>query len=151
MNHSTGLQAKVAARNEVNSQVRRFAPSFLLALAPFVGKKIVNADGSFSKAFKSAMPNAGDYYGSNTYSLSRVFKASANGERSGCYYQEASVYLGEISGGVLVKLCDFNPDNFRVNYDAATIAGARMDVNAKRRALQEAERELSYFGEHDNN
>lgn len=142
----TNLQAKVAARNAVHSEIRRFAPSFLLALAPFVGK----ADGSFTQAFKDAMPNAGQYWNSSRYSLSRVFKADAQGERSN-YYQDATVYLGEIEGNVLQKLHDFDPNNFPVNYNADDILAARAEVRAAQEALNRAERKLVHFGEHDNN
>lgn len=147
--HTSNLHAKVAARNSANAQARQFAPSFLAALAPFVGTKIKLATGEFSAKFKAAMPSAGEYWNRSDYSLSRVFKTCENGAR-GCYYAEATVYFGTIDGGVLTELSPFNPDDFRVNYNAEEIAAARLDVRAKREALQRAESALCLFGEHDN-
>lgn len=155
MSHPTQLAAKVAARNAVHAALIAAAPAYFALGAQFAGKKIRKADGSFTKEFRAALPVGamGDYWLSSNYSLARVFKVCVNGPRHAAY-AEATLYIGEIEGSTLKNVeysAQFKPENFRTDYDAATIAGARLDVSAKRRALQEAESAISYFGEHDNN
>ena len=133
--HASKLAAKVAARNAVNADIRFVAPQYLAAMAPFVGQKIVKCDGDFTKAFLSAMPKGGSYWRNSGYSAAMVFIRDEQGPGHH-QRQESVVYLGDLTNGVLVKLCPFNPNDFRIDYTSA-------EVEEQRRLLKIAECEVS--------
>ena len=160
--HIDALAAKIDAVNTVHRAGIERAPAMLEALRPFVGCKVLKVDGSLMKAVRAALPEipstpalSGHYTTGHGYSIAACFKAST------CYadekarrqdyritqYADATVYLGELSNGVLIKLA--NPYVARTDYTRQEIEHARMMLKAARNTISEWESKLFHFGEYD--
>ena len=61
-------------------------------------------------------------------------------------YREVSVYVGELSGDVLAKLCD--RPNHRSDHSAAEVKAIREEVKLAQKALDAAKSKLYPFGEY---
>lgn len=156
----TRLENKITARNKVNALARLLTPSIRTALAPFVGQKIILASGGFASKFAKAVgalalpssTSAHCYISSgHGYSVTANFRVSVSNE-AGTSYGEVTVYLFDLSNGVLVQNDAYltHTDHLHTDFTAASILRAREEVKAARSALQAAESALCHFGEHDN-
>jgi len=149
------LEARIEARNTVNRLAMEVYDALLPVVAPYVGKKIKNADGSLVAKLKNEVDNVWApfraknqvYQGSFGYSLSFVAKVCIQSDGR-AYYDEMSVYLGELDGAILSKVCE--PYQRKTDYKAEDIALAREEVSRARKVLQAAEIGLQGFGEYDN-
>lgn len=146
------LTAKVAARNRVAAYVKEVAPQILAALTPFVGQKVELATGELSaKAKKALEPFLGNkdkiqiYRGSSNYSLYFVFKTSESLPEYSCIYDEVSFYVGDLSGGILTKINEFKPENYKSDWNAAEIAQTLAAAEAKRKEAQNLESSVYPF------
>ena len=151
----TKLEARIEARNRGNKAATELYIALLPVMAPYVGKKIKNADGSLVAKLKNEVDNVlapfraknQVYQGSFSYSLSFVVKVCIQSD--GCaYYDEVSVYLGELSGAILSKVCE--PYQRKTDYKAEDVIKAREEVSRARKVMQAAEIGLQGFGEYDN-
>lgn len=150
----THLEAKVIATNRANAEANRLYALFVIALAPFVGKKVINTDGSFPKKVKEAI----DAIPTTAFQLLRRFTRNnildwtvKECERYGehfCDYAEATFYVGVLDGQVLRDL-DIEPPNFRTDYNVERILQAREIVQKAREHLSRAQGALEGFGECD--
>lgn len=152
------LTAKVNGRNIANREANRLSPVLIEALKPWADKKILKVDSSFLEAFRKTLPNldrndkAGLSYrivsGGGYNVILYVRHTGSYGEHFACYTEEA-VYLANIRDGVLAKIND--PFTGRkTDFTVSDIEAARKVVSNARAALQDAERALVGFGEHDN-
>ncbi len=157
MTHTTGLAAKVAARNLAHVRLRSDAQALFAICRSFVGRKIRKVNGELTQAFREALApylkeGTGDHWLSSTYSLARVFKTCEQGPRT-CYYATATLYIGEMDGQTLksVEYGDkFDASQFRTDYTAEAVSELRAEVKRIRNELTTKESALSHFGEHDN-
>lgn len=147
-------QAKIIARNRLNSQINLFAPVILESLKPFVGTKIILQTGDLAAKFKSAMegilgfeklaPKLQIYRFNLSYSFVLTFKTS---ELTGvsCVYQEESVTFGRLDGGVLTSLEAEIPQN-KTDYSLEEIAQIRRELDIIESKKRELESKLAHFG-----
>lgn len=155
-NHYTHLAAAVAARNEVNAQANERFPSIIEALRPFVGARICKVDGTLFKKVNEALPvfesstGFGSSYWYSTahgYSLKLNLKTCHGVEPNGCVYAETTLYLGDLSNGVLTRLYD--APNFKADFTEEYVREARAEVEAAEKLKSAAESKIYYFGKYD--
>src|SRR5574343_57589 len=148
-------QAKIIARNRLNSQINLFAPVILESLKPFVGTKIILQTGDLAAKFKSAMegilgfeklaPKLQIYRFNLSYSFTLTFKTSEPTGEFSCLYQEESVTFGRLDGGVLTSLESEIPQN-KTDYSLEEIAQIRRELDIIESKKWELESKLRHFG-----
>lgn len=147
-------QAKITARNRLNTQVNELAPVILEALKPFVGTKITLQTGGFAAKFKNIVdcylgcnkifPKLQIYHYGSNYSLIFVFKTSEPTGGYGCIYQEESVYFGVLDGHNLKELSPFALR--RTDYNLEEIESWRAEHRRADEIRRKVESNLSHFG-----
>lgn len=159
MLHASPLVAKVTARNRVNALALTHTPGILEVLQPFVGQKVINADGTILKKLRDRLPrDAGGntsragwwHYSSTDYRLRVEFKLNESYDSRGseiAMYAEQSVDLGTLQNGVLTELGTL-PD-LRLTYSTAEVIEARKELQAAKELVSAAQRKLFDFGEYD--
>lgn len=157
--YATRLEAKVAARNQVNALALEMAPKMIEALRPFVGQKILNQGDVLSAKVKAALPS-GEYtperhfwYTANKYALWANFKTCTSspghyGDHHVASYAETSFLIGEMDGHTLKAVK--NGQTARTDFTVEEIQKAREAFKAAQAALDSAQSALSGFGEYDN-
>lgn len=154
--YACALDAMVTAQNNVNKAALERWPQMLDALRPFVGSKVINADGTISKKVRAALPELphdvalSGHYSSTDYSLSARLKTCECHAGRGCElanYAERNLHLGEISRGILTKLGDVQP--LRTNYSAPDVEQLRQQLKGAKARVSELESQLWPFGEYD--
>lgn len=148
-------QAKIIARNRLNSQINLFAPVILESLKPFVGTKIILQTGDLAAKFKSAMegilgfeklaPKLQIYRFNLTYSFTLTFKTSEPTGNFGCVYQEESVTFGRLDGGVLASL-EAEIPQLKSDYNLEEIEATRKELEVVEKKKWELEYKLAHFG-----
>lgn len=161
--NKTRLQAKVQARNLANGTALVYAPIILEALKPFLGKAIVLQTGCKSAKLCKALEALNLPEGIHGDGSVQIFiKAERHWFRAevrvcvhhdrGCVYESQTINLGDIDGATLKAIAEApSADYCRTDYSAEEILAARAAVKSVREELQQAERRLAGFGEHDNN
>lgn len=156
MTYNTGLDAKVAARNEVNIVAMALYDKLRPIFEPYLGKKVENADGTLVAKLREKVKEVSDqfsghpyfYRGNSRYSIYFTVK-SCKSDQKHCSYMEESVYICEIStDGIMTKIME--PCKRVTNYTAAEIEAIRLEITEAQRVLSNAQSRLGYFGTHDN-
>ncbi len=149
------LTARVEAVNAANRTAIELHPHFVEIFRPFVGQKILKADGNLLQKVQAVLPNLIHkkpinrvIRGPSSYSLNWTVTASVTGETSGhSIYSDATFYVGELSNGVLTKLCD--PPELRTDYTVERITELRENYKEAQRLATIAKVALGIFGEND--
>ena len=152
------LKAQVKAQNRAAERALRLYDELAAVFAPFVGKAVNKKSTGLLAKVEALLPkleNTPDlmiYKHYSTYSLVWVVKACENGSGScrscqqvACEYREVSVYVGELDGEVLRKLC--NRPALRHDYTPEGVEAIREGVRKAQQALDEAKSKLYPFGE----
>jgi len=159
------LDAKIAARNEVNALANESYQAAADALRPFVGQKVCKADGSLLKKVQEALPPSiqqsnGDAH--SWYSTGHGYNVVLNVKTSKCTrgknwtpqndyqvasYAEATLYIGHLQNGVLTGLYD--APAYRSDYTAEFVREARKEAAIADEAKRAAESKIHYFGMYD--
>jgi hypothetical protein len=151
------LTARIEARNLANKYGNELFPKLAAVFTPFIGQKVVKADGCLLAKIAKLMPTFPCVpalhvykYGSN-YSLMWVVKTCVveptGGGHGIAHYAETSVYVGKLEGDTLVSL--YNAPTFITNYTAAGVEAAREAHKVAKQAYEAARAALDPFGEHD--
>lgn len=153
------LPAKIRARNRLHDSIKLLSPHILEALKPLVGQKIILATGELSAKAKTILnpflattPNLLIYRYHSKYSLVYIFKVDESiPDGYGCVYQEQSVYFGAIQpdSGILEKLYDFDPNNFKSDFKEEEIIQTRQQIGELEKQISNLKSKISYFGEYD--
>ena len=150
MNQDLSLSARVIARNRANANAMALYDLFSKALAPFVGQKIEKVDRAFLAKVRAVLPKMTFFFYRypSIYSVSFVAKESEMlSDGYSCVYEEALVYVGDVSNGVLVKLYD--RPAFRTDYTVAEVQELRNQLSEARKAVSTIKSKLNGFGEYD--
>jgi hypothetical protein len=147
-------QAKVTARNRVNTQVNEIAPKLLEILKPFVGKKVIVGGNNLSAKLAEALDpflgwqkihsNLQIFRNVSNYSLSFVFKISEMDSENSCVYQEEYVYLGDLELNNLKSLADFTPR--KTDFNLAEVESVREELTKLEAKISELNSKLNHFG-----
>lgn len=144
------LAARVIARNRANANAMALYDAYAKALAPFIGQKILKADGCLLAKVIAVLPTLPMHYyrEHSNYSLRFVAKECENIQGGcGCVYEETSVYIGDLTNGVLVKL--YERPTFRTDYCVEEIQMLRQLAEKARDDARQAESKLDGFGFYD--
>jgi len=156
------LEARVRAVNATNAAANEIYAPLVAAFEPFVGQKILKADGhSFLQKVAKAVPEfvhrrgEAPYWSSMSYcrlrgdySLVWECKACENILNDhGCTYHATSVYIGELQNGVLTKILPQHV--YRTDYSVAEIIRLRAEYEVAKKIHDEAKSALNPFGEYD--
>jgi hypothetical protein len=146
--------AKILARNRVNSQVNELAPVILEALKPFVNTKVTLQTGGFAAKIKSVLdaylgcnkifPKLQIYNNHSDYSLVFVFKTSEQVRECSCVYQEEYVCFGVLDGHNLKELNNFTPR--KTDFSIQEIEGWRTKYRQAEAIKSEMNSKLAHFG-----
>lgn len=154
------LEAKVAARNKVNTAVLLHTPAIIEALKPLVGKKIFKAAGGITHAAMEVLPKeiSGDvahnplsiWYESTRYGIRVFFRICELVPDSHCQYADESFMVGNGRGAILESVCALpTPKQWRIDYTAEEIRQARIDLIEAADAAAKIESKLFHFGKYD--
>lgn len=148
------LEARVRGVNRANAFANELYPKLVALFTPFIGQKILKADGTLLAKIQKQVDDLGIlgphephvYRYSSAYSLVYTVKTCEdfNGH---AYYHENSVYVGHLDNGVLTGLYDQN--HRQTNYTADKVIAARQAYEKAKKAADEAEIALHPFGEYD--
>lgn len=151
------LDAKIGAKNWVNTIALANIPMMLEALKPFIGKRATNQSGAISENVKKHLPqdpNTPDcswWYSGSDYSISVRFKTCVTyaGTRGDYYakYAETVVTLAEVHDHAITKL--ITDHKLRTDYSAKEVLDARDELRAAKSAVARAQCNLEDFGEFD--
>ena len=152
------LAAKVKAVNRAHAYVPELYGNLVEVFRPYVGQKIIKADGSLLAKINSQLPvlplmghALSVYRHRSDYSLAWTIKTCESTGDYGCLYYEATVYVGDLIGGVLSQLADAPlPVNYRTDYTVEEIAANREAVKVAEQAYNDAKGKLYIFGEYEN-
>lgn len=153
MNAKSETEAKIIARNRLNSQINYLIPIILERIRPFVGQKILTNNGWAAK-FKpiiEAYLGAGKvfdrlqiYRSHSNYSLALIFKTSENYSEFTCIYQEEWIHLGDLNGYDLKSVSTFEP--LKTDFSLETVLKLREEYQVVDKQRRKIESELSHFG-----
>ena len=147
------INAKVQAVNLANKTANQLHATLVQILTPFIGQQIIKADGKLRANITKLLPKFPNdtkilvYQGNSEYNLYWIAKACQGiGDTSGnhtCLYHETSVYVANITTGVLVSLHD--APNFREDYTVDEVIAAKLNVDEAQRSLDKAKAVLNQF------
>lgn len=157
------LTAKVKAVNLAHAYANDFYPILREFFAPFVGQKILKADGELlaKRAMNiPAFPAVTGRQGQDQYATIRVYRNRCNYSlywtvnvcqplpSMGCTYYDATVTIGELCGDTLKELAPQENLSLRTDYTTSEILAKIEDYEAKRKVMEEARSELYLFSEY---
>jgi hypothetical protein len=146
------LTAKVIAVNRVHLIANELYPKLAKAFEPFVGEKILKADGSFLKKIAAIVPsvdipNMHNYRINSAYNLAWEIKTSQKDSDSGSLYYSVGLYIANMSNGVLVDI--MKPEVRRTDYTVAEVIERQKVLREATDALNRAKSALNPFDERD--
>lgn len=154
------LAAAIASQNEVNRLVNEFAPKLRQAMRSFIGKKVINADGSRTKAVGKALEGilpeiTTKFHYWRSSDLQYVFYINTfyayPGETHGSSIQKAAAFhIGKISNTNILESVEEKDPQLKTDYKAEDILKLREEHRAAEKALDEIRSKLSHFGTFDN-
>jgi len=155
------LIAKIGAVNRANAEATRLHQIFHDIFAPFVGQKILKADGTLLAKVAALVPEFAFgntlqvrtlqphvYRDSSNYSLIYTVKACETMPPHSCAYHDTAMYIGVFAGAMLEKLSPVQ--TYRSDYVVEEIEGKRQAYESAKRVAEELRSALYPFGEHDN-
>lgn len=151
------LEARVRAANRAHEWCNKLHPLFLAALRPFVGKKVVKADGYLTEAVKKALPET-----PNTVATSVMFDRAGGtlrwevktmeniADEAGCLYFTASFSCGQLAlRGDTLEEVFVGECGYRTDHTAAEVKAQREEVKRLQKLADEAKSKLHPFGMQD--
>lgn len=150
MNQNLSLSARVIARNRANANAMALYDLLSKVFAPFAGQKIKKVDGTLLAKVQASFPKItfSFYRYRSNYSVCYVAKECQSlSDGNSCVYEEATVYIGDVSNGVLVKLYD-RPE-LRTDWTVEEVQKLRIEAEKAKEAARKAESKLLEFGTHD--
>jgi hypothetical protein len=148
------LAARVRAINKANAYAIELYGQLAAVFAPLVGKEIQKNGGDLlAKVAKlmPVLPNRHDlmvYYHRSNFSLGWTVKTCEMIEGTHtCTYHETTVYIGELDGHTLTKLCD--PFTARTDYSEAEVRANRKAYEDAKKIADDLHSKLYPFGEYD--
>ena len=150
------LEAKVSAANKCRAEGNRLFSILSAIFTPFVGQKVFKADGTLLKKHHEAVETLNLPYDhklqvhrhSSDYSLAWTITARTTDEKGHSQSNSITIYIGDISNGVLTKMC--TDPNYKTDYAVEEVLKAREKLKIAKKAVSDAEGELYPFGEYDN-
>lgn len=164
MNAKTALEAKVMARNRLNSLVRYWVPNLQTVLQTLRQQKVWNTTGGAAPSLRKALepwifPNSlREQVAIRSDGSRRIYVHFKTSEQYPCkhggelaVYAEDQVELARLEGaGVLADIADFNPNDYPTNYSVAQVKMLRLQATEATIAYRQAMAAIQIWGQHDN-
>lgn len=139
---------QIEAQNEVNAMAKPLFKTCVKWLKPFIGKKVINLNGSLSKKVNDCKPEFQKedkrfrwLLNVNRYSVYVELDLCKNYPGSyGCHYAKQSFYLAKVEDGILLEIDETIPD-FKTDYSTIEI----QEKHAELKELRQKVRELEFF------
>lgn len=154
------LAAAITSQNEVNRCVNEFAPKLRQAMRSFIGKKVINADGSRTEAVEKALDGilpavTAKFQHQRMPDLQYIFYVDTfyayPGETYGSSIRKsASFYIGKVSITNILESVEEKDPQLKTDYKAEDILKLREEQRAAEKALDEIRSKLGHFGTFDN-
>ena len=149
------LTSKITATNNVGIVCNELHPLLYSRFAPLVGQQIKRKDGAIMQKFAKLIPPYSDYkaHGCDclyvqssdyTFSVSVRVYATVEGVSD---YAERGLYIGTLSDGILVDVCDKSrvADKMKTDYTLAEVVSAFENYERAYNAASEARNGLHFF------
>ena len=141
-------QNKVDAVNRGNKMANSWYPAMVRILTPFVGCKVQKVDGTLLQKVKELLPSS--YHDSviryhvavTNYSIKLDIYSSYENERGHSESVESTVYVANLSNGVLKDFTNFEPRG--TDYTAAAINVLRGIAEDRQKAADDAKSAIPY-------
>jgi hypothetical protein len=159
------LDARIAARNRANEVAGELYDQMAPIFQPLLGEKVCKVDGQFSKKVADLLPDSRYpddvwprptvmYYRSHSeYTVSFTVKTCASDDDGSCAYEEVTVYICDLTGGVATRRSEteplYNKEERRSDWTAGEVLALRADYEAKKTIADDACRALWPFGTSD--
>ena len=149
------LVARIKARNRAGEIAKELFPQFVAIFKPLVGQKVCKVDGGFLKKildqlpandYRDADPTVMYYRHTSVYTVSFTVKACASDGQGGCAYEEVTVYVADLSNGVVADK-EYAPPDCRTDYTAAEIERLRIVYKEKQKEADQALADLYPLGD----
>ena len=152
------LQCKIDAENRVNTLINEHAPALIASAATLVGKPIFKADGTLradaTKVLQLPKLNHPDmiYRHSSSYNLAFTFKTcctipnKVDNRSDHCAYAETTVYVGDVTNGIMVKLEEVGAPR-KTDYTLAEVRAKQAEARRLKDAYDKARSACFPFGE----
>lgn len=129
-----GLTAKVIAVNRVNSVANEIYPKLVEVFKPYVGCKLFKTNGGFLKKIEDIVPSFDlplmqIYRHNSEYNIAWTVKTSEQDGDSTCLYYSTTVYIGNVSNGILTDI--MSREDCRTDFTVE-------EIHEKQRVLKEA-------------
>lgn len=154
--HTTALEAKVAAHNRTHAEINRLAPLMREAFRPFIGKKVLTHGGVVAKLKTEIDKLTEDsracgfrvWRDGGNYSVYYYVDCTEQIEGRGCVYGKGSFYVCEVEGYDCKKLIE-DGKPLRTDYTAEEIRNKRKLAEKLADEARTAEYALTPFGKYD--
>lgn len=153
------LQAKIVARNRAGEIANELYPKFLEIFKPYSGQKVCKVDGTLLKKIDEALPDSQFpedkwpkptvmYYRSRSeYNIAFTVKTCADDGQGGCAYEEVTVYICDLSNGVIPTDGRwYDPPKCRTDYNLAEVKALREAYKVAKKAADDAQSACHPFG-----
>lgn len=155
MSDNLRIEARVKARNRANEEANRLQALLIPFFAPYVGQKILKADGTLLQKIKDKMPALEDaqvpgrhiYRQTSDYTLGWTVKTNEMDSEHTCTYAETTAYIGDLRNGVLEAIAKGH--THRTDWTVAEVQAVREQIRAAENALSEARSKLGPFDMYD--
>lgn len=154
MNTNARLNARIVATNRVHAYALNIYPALSEYFTPFVGCKILKADGYLLAKVTKDMPTLENnhriqcfIYSDAKYSLKWLVRSSESDGDGIAHYGEIVLYIADMQDGVLTKICP-KPD-YRCDYTVEEFEAKRAAYKIAKEAADKARSALFPFGEND--
>jgi hypothetical protein len=142
------LTAKVAAVNKANKYATALYPQLVEIFTPFVGQKILKADGSLLSKFQNLIPTSPlePLVWRSNASLQWNVKVCEFMPPSSCVYHTSYIYVGTVERSFLTEIFP-HPFTGRSDYTVEEILQHRAEYESAKKLADELRGNLSVFGE----
>jgi len=151
------LEARVRGVNAAHAYALQLCPVLRERFAPLVGQKVLKNDGTLMAKYTNLLPEfpyshrLHVYKHTSEYSLAWTVKTCEVDVVEGtghAYYYETTVYVGDLSNGVLTKITP-HPYTGRTDHTVEGVVAVREEFEAARKVFDDARSALHPFGEYD--
>lgn len=148
------LSAKVIAVNRVHSVANDLYPKLVEVFKPYVGCKLFKATGGFLKKIEDIVPSFDIpkmqvYRHNSEYNIAWTVKTSEQDGDSTSLYYSTTVYIGNISNGVLTDI--MSREDCRTDFTVEEVEEKQRLLKEAYKAYDKAKSALFPFEERDRN
>lgn len=153
------LQAKVKARNRLNTEIRARVPQMVAILRQFVNQKVQRADESLTRHVYNALPanpasaSFNFRYEGGRCGIHVVFQVceSMGTGKYGCIYDSETVCLANVDpvSKTVTDVIEHSNKYYRADFTVDEILKVRSELEAAKKVVSDLNQKLYPFNEND--